>query len=152
MCAVAEKDIKNRAKENYSTDWEGKPNTLLWKFYNGVFKPCLGDYFLLYENDKLAGGSGYYVYDGYYVLGMTRFYVMPGWENRWIGQHILFEQLVNAKPLGKKMLITFNEVNKRIYDIYVNHIDKLPPIWKAFRPVGEMEINHVKQYCCEADL
>src|SRR6185503_10568132 len=88
MCATAEVDIKNRAKENYSTDWEDKPHTLLWKFYNGGFKPCVGDFFLLYDAGELAGGAGFYVYDNRYVLGMTRFYVMPGWENKWIGQHI----------------------------------------------------------------
>jgi GNAT superfamily N-acetyltransferase len=152
MCATAELDIKNRAKENYRSDWEDKPHTLLWKFYNGGFKPCIGDYFLLYEDDALAGGAGFYVYDNVYVLGMTRFYVMPGWENKWIGQHIVYQQLLHAKGMGQKMLITFNGYNKRIYDIYVNHIDKLPPIWKLFKPVGEMEINHVKQFCCEASL
>ncbi len=152
MCSVAETDIKNRAKENYSTDWEDKSHTLLWKFYNGGFKPCIGDYFLLYKNGELAGGAGFYMYDQTYVLGMTRFYVMPGWENRWIGQYIVMEQMTRAREMGSKMLITFNGYNKRIYDIYVNHVDKLPPIWRMFKPVGEREINHVMQFCCEADL
>lgn len=153
MCAVAETDKKNRAKDNYSTDWQDKPNTLLWKFYNGAYKPCVGDYLLLYaDDDTLMGGAGFYMYDKQYVLGMTRFYVMPGWENQWIGQHILHRQMEQARKMTPKMLITFNDYNKRIYDIYVNHIEKLPAIWSLFKPVGQMEINHCMQFCCEAAL
>jgi GNAT superfamily N-acetyltransferase len=153
MCSVAETDKKNRAKDNYSTDWQDKPHTLLWKFYNGMYKPCVGDYYLLYsESGKLMGGAGFYVYDKRYVLGMTRFYVMPGFERQWIGRHMLAKQMVKAKEMAPRMLITFNDYNKKIYDIYVNHIDKLPPIWSAFKPIGQMEINHCMQYCCEAVL
>lgn len=154
MCEVAETDKKNRAKENYSVDWQGKPHTLLWKFYNGMYKPCVGDYYLLYNEDgTLMGGAGFYLYDNDIALGMTRFYVMPGFERQWIGRHMLAEQMNCARNMhAKKMLITFNDYNKRIYDIYVNHIEKLPPIWSKFTPIGEMEINHCKQFCCEALL
>ena len=153
MCAVAETDKKNRAKENYSTDWQDEPHTLLWKFYNGAFKPCVGDYQLIYsDDDQLMGGAGFYMYDKTLVLGMTRFYVMPGFENQWIGQHLLARQIEQAKGMAPKMVITFNGYNKRIYDIYVHHIEKLPAIWARFKPVGEMEINHVKQFCCETML
>lgn len=154
LCTVAETDKKNRAKDNFSTDWQGKPQTLLWKFYNGLYKPCVGDYYLLYNEDgALMGGSGFYLYDSHLALGMTRFYVMPGFERQWIGQHMLKAQMAASKRMhAKTMMITFNAYNKRIYDIYVNHIEKLPPIWSAFKPLGRMEINHCMQYCCEAEL
>jgi len=155
MCEVAQHDKKNRAKANYSTDWHGQQHTLLWKFYNGVFKPCLGDFLLSYDEhtNELKGGAGFYVYDSRYVIGMTRFYVMPGWENKWIGQYILKEQMERAHWMGPpKMLISFNGYNKKIYDIYVNHIDKLPPIWSVFKPIGELDINNTRQFCCEAEL
>jgi GNAT superfamily N-acetyltransferase len=154
LCSVAETDKKNRAKDNYSTDWQDKPHTLLWKFYNGMYKPCIGDYYLLYSEDKqLMGGSGFYLYDNDVALGMTRFYVMPGFERQWIGRHMLKEQMGAAKRMhARRMLISFNDYNKKIYDIYVNHIEKLPAIWSVFKPVGLMEINHCMQYCCEATL
>ena len=153
MCAVAETDKKNRAKDNYSTDWQDKPQTLLWKFYNGAYKPCIGDYLLLFsDSGELMGGAGFYAYDKRYVLGMTRFYVMPGYENQWIGQHILERQLQQSKGMAPKMIISFNGYNKRIYDIYMHHIDKLPAIWSRFTPIGELEINHTLQFCCETTL
>lgn len=153
MCVAAEIDKKNRAKENYSTEWQDKPHTLLWKFYNGMYKPCIGDYYLLYEGTELLGGSGFYLYDNDIALGMSRFYVMPGSEGKWIGQHMIKQQMSAAKNMhAKRMLITFNDYNKHIYDIYVDHINKLPPIWSVFKPIGQMEINYCMQYCCETLL
>ena len=63
LCEAAQVDKKNKAKRNYSTDWVDQPHTLLWQFYNGKYKSCIGDYLLIYEDGVLAGGAGYYLYD-----------------------------------------------------------------------------------------
>lgn len=152
LCEAAERDPKNKAKRNYSTDWMDHNHTLLWQFYNGVYKSVLGEYFLLYSLDNLIGGAGYYKYDDKYVVGMSRFYVMPGSERQWIGRHILHRQLLRARGLAPEMLISFNGYNKRIYDIYVNSKHKLPPIWHAFEPIGLRTINFVEQYCCVTNI
>jgi GNAT superfamily N-acetyltransferase len=157
LCEAAIHDRKNRAKNNFNLDYHDRPQTLLWQFYNGTYKDCgigAGDYLLMFnEEDKLMGGAGFYRYDDTYILAMSRFYVMPGFENQWIGQHFLKRMIDRSIGKGKNMIITFNDYNKNIYDFYTDaRIDKLPPIWKAFKPVGQRTINHVEQYCCEMDL
>jgi GNAT superfamily N-acetyltransferase len=157
LCSAAIRDKKNRAKANFALDYFDHPHTLLWQFHNGIYKSAgfdLGDYMLMFNaEDILMGGAGYYDYDEHYVLAMSRFYVMPGFENQWIGQHFLKEQIKRSIGRDKKMLITFNGYNRRIYDFYQpGMIDKLPPIWKDFKPIGLKTINHVEQYCCEMDI
>lgn len=156
LCRAAITDPKNRAKANFALDYHDRSNTLLWQFYNGRYKDCgigAGDYLLMFDpQGKLMGGAGFYCYDSQYIMAMSRFYVMPGFEGQWIGQYLLQKQIERSRGKGRKMIITFNDYNKRIYDFYTDKIDKLPPIWSQFKPVGLKTINHIEQYVCEMDL
>lgn len=158
LCEAAIQDPKNKARNNFDLDYHDKTNTLLWQFYNGTYKDCgigAGDYLLMFTPEgKLMGGAGFYGYDSTYVLAMSRFYVMPGFEGQWIGQHLLKRQIDRCIGRKPKMMITFNDYNEKIYSFYTDPVkrEKLPPIWNAFRPVGKRTINHCEQLCCELDL
>jgi GNAT superfamily N-acetyltransferase len=156
LCRAAISDPKNRARANFSLDYYDKPHTLLWNFYNGTFKSCgigQGDYLLMFTaDDRLMGGAGFYTYDDQYIMCMSRFYVMPGFENQWIGQYLLQRMVDRSQGQKRKLLITFNKYNKRIYDFYTDKVELLPPIWAHFKPMGQRTINHTEQYCCELDL
>lgn len=108
MCEAAEADSTNNDKNLHSTDWEDRPHSLLYKFYGGGFQHCVGDYLLLYEGDSLVAGSGYYAYDRLYVLGLIDFYVMPDYERKIARRELLFEQLVRASAMSRKMLLVFD--------------------------------------------
>lgn len=151
MCVHAYSDKKNRAFQNFSTDYEDKPHTLLWHIDQGTYRQD-GDYLLLFDcNNKLMGGAGYYRLDDQTVMAMSRFYVMPGFENQWIGQHFIGHIIEQTQTWNSRIIITFNEYNRRIYDFYVDPVKKahLPAIWQDFQPVGIRHINYTDQYCCE---
>ena len=156
LCHVAGYDVNNPASHNHDIRRYTEPGSLHKQVADGLYYGVSGDYNLVYYDGTLAGGAGYYRYDSQYVLACTRAYVMPEFRKQYVTQNLVAFQLRELQSIGerapKKMMITFNKYNSRIYRALINRPGLIPELWSTFRPVGLRTINYTEQYCWEREI
>ena len=127
FCTLCSGDdpTKNPARINMDP-WEymQKPHTLMYKLFKEKMFDT-GGYGLYIKDDKILGGSGYYVSKIHPQIGVcgVRMYTVPGRQTKYIHSEMMYKQFDLLKELGMRgYIITWNGYNKNLMDrfVYVN--------------------------------
>lgn len=138
--------------ENYHPDNQHNPANLFYTLAHGRF--LTGNYYVLEdENGKYMCSAGWNQLNDEIALGLVRAYTIPRYRSHFLlGKHILPNILEETKNY-KKVWLTFNEYNKKIYDVIalMNQGKSLawPEDYKKFSPTGTKVVNNTLQYVAE---
>ena len=138
--------------ENYHPDNQHNPANLFYILKNGRFS--IGNYYVIEDkNGQYAGSSGWNRLNDSTALGLVRAYTIPRYRAHFLlGKHILPNILKETKNY-KKVWLTFNEYNKKIYDVIAlmnqGKSTPWPKDYKKFSPIGTKTVNNTLQYVAE---
>lgn len=120
FCKECELDVAKHASQNMAfTNWENKPNTLLYILLKtNRFKNGNGIFSFIYDNNKIIASSGAYKaeFDSNVIIGAVRAWKMPNYRGSIVvAEHIMPIHLKWAVDNhGKVFALTFNEYNKNV--------------------------------------
>ena len=123
FCKECELELDKPAKENMEfTDWENKPNTLLYLLLKtNQFSKNNGIFSFLYDNDRIVASSGAYKseFDENVVIGAVRAWKSSKFRGGYfIANNIMPYHLNWAKENNSKIFaLTFNEYNYKLMRI-----------------------------------
>jgi len=138
--------------DNYHPNNKHNSANLFYLLQNGRF--LNGNYYVLEdENGQYAGSAGWNQFNDGIALGLVRAYTIPCYRSHFLlGKHILPNILEETKNY-KKVWLTFNEYNKKIYDVIalMNQGKSLawPKVYQKFSPIGTKLVNNTLQYVAE---
>ncbi len=158
LCSLASTAIRHRLPlRNFDLVYDDRPWTLLYMLKAYKFSQPGADYLFALDGDEIVCGAGCYPIPEIEIEGkavsivMSRMFTVPKRRVQWVGTKIL-KRLVNVvqTPL---CMVTFNHENKGIYLSLTSRAKGLiwPAIWREFRPLGEMKVNYVDQWCAIAE-
>ena len=138
--------------ENYHPDNKHNPANLFYILKNGRF--LIGNYYVLEDNNgQYMCSAGWNQLNDEIALGLVRAHTTPQYRSHFLlGKHILPNILEETKNY-KKVWLTFNEYNKKIYDVIalMNQGKSLPwpKNYRKFSPIGTHTVNNTLQYVAE---
>ena len=138
--------------ENYHPDNKHNPANLFYILKNGRF--LIGNYYVLEDNNgQYMCSAGWNRLNDEIALGLVRAHTIPQYRSHFLlGKHILPNILEETKNY-KKVWLTFNEYNKKIYDVIalMNQGKSLPwpKDYRKFSPIGTKLVNNTLQYVAE---
>lgn len=148
--------ITDSSVKNYHPDYADQPGNFFYVLKQGRYKK--GNYLIIEDNDEYVCSAGWneYSIDPSTALILTRTYISPKYRARYYaGTHILPLLLEESKDYARRW-ITCNEHNKTIYNMFVRlqRTDKAAPsqwpaLYKKFKPIGEHEVYHTRQWVGE---
>jgi len=143
---------KDHLLENYHPNNKHNSANLFYLLENRRF--LNGNYYVLEDkNGEYAGSAGWNQFNDEIALGLVRTYIIPKYRAQYLMvQHFLPAILEETKNF-KKVWLTFNEYNKKIYDIIVlmNQGKSIswPNEYKKFSPIGTKLVYNTLQYVVE---
>lgn len=140
---------------NYHPDHSTESRNLFYLLKNGKYSA--GGYYVISKDQNYVASAGWYPFeDG--IIALSRAYISQDYRNQPVlGDFILPKILVEADRRGKKVWMTFNEENKKIYEGFKRTQYSRAPIlgqqwpetFRKFKPVGQKLINNFNQYVVE---
>ena len=124
FCRFAEKEIDKPAHVNMSyTDWENKPNSLLYLLHKtNRFSENNGIFICLYDDENMVAVSGCYKaeFDDV-VIGGVRAWVLPKYRAKYLQANYLlkYQREWCIRQNCKAFILTFNDYNKKLMDILI---------------------------------
>lgn len=143
---------ENHLLENYHPDNKHNPANLFYILKNGRF--LIGNYYVLEDNNgQYVCSAGWNQLNDEIALGLVRAHTIPQYRSHFLlGKHILPTILEETKNY-KKVWLTFNEYNKKIYDVIalMNQGKSVPwpKDYRKFSPIGTKLVNNTLQYVAE---
>ena len=143
---------ENHLLENYHPDNKHNPANLFYILKNGRF--LIGNYYVLEDNNgQYVCSAGWNQLNDEIALALVRAHTIPQYRSHFLlGKHILPTILEETKNY-KKVWLTFNEYNKKIYDVIalMNQGKSVPwpKDYRKFSPIGTKLVNNTLQYVAE---
>jgi hypothetical protein len=105
------------------------------------------------DNGQYVGSAGWSQFTDEISLALVRAYTIPRYRAHFLlGNHIL-PSILEETENYKKVWLTFNEYNKKIYDVIslMNRGKSIawPKDYKKFSPIGTKTVNNTLQYVAE---
>jgi hypothetical protein len=143
---------ENHLLENYHPDNKHNPANLFYILEHGRF--LIGNYYVLEDNNgQYVCSAGWNQLNDEIALALVRAHTIPQYRSHFLlGKHILPTILEETKNY-KKVWLTFNEYNKKIYDVIalMNQGKSVPwpKDYRKFSPIGTKLVNNTLQYVAE---
>lgn len=123
FCKIESFRKEHAAVNMWDVDWELKPNTLLYILSkDNRFSNPLGNFYLLYDDDKVIGCSGIYVSDFSEKIAIagTRTWLSHGYRTKqYVRDFLLTEQKRWAIRNNISIIaLTFNSYNKNLIKLF----------------------------------
>jgi hypothetical protein len=138
--------------ENYHPDNQQNSANLFYILEHKRF--LIGNYYVLEDdNGQYVGSAGWSQFTDEISLALVRAYTIPRYRAHFLlGNHIL-PSILEETENYKKVWLTFNEYNKKIYDVIslMNRGKSIawPKDYKKFSPIGTKTVNNTLQYVAE---
>jgi hypothetical protein len=146
------------AVKNYHPDYSTTPGNFFYILEQGRYKK--GNYFVIEIDNEFICSAGWneYSLDNNIALLLSRLYVNEKYRNYQLGGKVLLPIMLEESNNYAKRWITCNEHNKTIYNMFIrlrrakNSVpSQWPELYKKFKPIGEHDVYHVKQWVGEYD-
>ena len=144
-----------RLIKNYHPDYKDQNSNLFFLLNSGRYNN--GYYFVIEDDGKYVGSSGWNWYEDDIALLLTRCYMDKSYRFNYLMAEYFMPQMFEQTKQYNRLWITVNGYNKIIYDglsrMYegkkVGLFKPWPEIYSRFKPIGIKTVNYTEQYVVE---